>query len=48
MSVDNPAFIYGRRGKTTVNQKLLLDGETLTVERLLEIAAYKTGSKQLL
>jgi hypothetical protein len=43
MSTDNPAFIYGRRGQSLERTRMLLDGSTLTVEQLLEIAGYKLG-----
>ena len=44
MSVDNPSFVYGRRGRQRLSgSRLLLDGNTLSIEDLLEIAAYKIG-----
>jgi hypothetical protein len=46
MSTDNPAFIYGRRGQSLERTRMLLDGSTLTVEQLLEIAGYKLGRKR--
>eukprot|EP01108_Squamamoeba_japonica_P003438 TRINITY_DN279_c0_g1_i2.p1 TRINITY_DN279_c0_g1~~TRINITY_DN279_c0_g1_i2.p1 ORF type:complete len:446 (-),score=146.33 TRINITY_DN279_c0_g1_i2:458-1795(-) len=45
MSVDNPSFVYGRRGRQRLSgSRLLLDGNTLSIEDLLEIAAYKIGA----
>jgi hypothetical protein len=44
MSTDNPSFVYGRRGQSLARTRMLLDGSTLTVEQLLEIASFKSAN----